>query len=58
MMNVVFCVELIAPITWCGAGEVQNYSSNCLEFTNCYFSTFCFSVAKTVTDRINALKKL
>lgn len=56
-VNVVFYVELIALKTWCGAEEVQKYSSTCLEFTNCYFLTFCFSVAKTITDGVNTLKK-
>lgn len=44
--------------TCCGAEEVQKYSSACFKFTNCYFLTFCFSVAKTITDGINTLKML
>lgn len=57
-VNVVFCVELIALKTWCGAEEVQKYSSTCFKFTNCCFLTFGFSVAKTITDGINRLKVL
>lgn len=57
-VNVVSYVELIALKTWCGAEEVQKYSSTCLEFTSCYFLTSCFSIAKTITDGINTLKKL
>lgn len=57
-VNVVFYVALITPKTWCGAGEVQKYSAIWLEFTDYDFLTFSFSVAKTITDWINTLKKL
>lgn len=57
-VNVVFYVALITPKTWCGAGEVQKYSAIWFEFTDYDFLTFSFSVAKTITDWINTLKKL